>query len=85
LKDLASLPLGSAVEDPERMKPDDERRALQEVVDRLAKRFPDVRQETIADLVSDHHRRFDGRPIRSFVPILIERAVQDQLRSQPQL
>jgi hypothetical protein len=81
-KRLASLLVTSRTQHPIRMKPSDEDRALDEVAERLAKRFPRVPADTIVGLVQEHHRRFDGRPIRNFVPILIERAVKDQLRSQ---
>jgi hypothetical protein len=58
-----------------------ERHALDQVTDRLSRSFADRFSPTQVDLkVSTIHHRFDGRPIREFVPVLVERIARDELR-----
>lgn len=65
------------------MTPDEEQRALQNVVERVGERHPDVGRATIADLVRGRAAEFEGRPIRNFVPLLVEGGVLGDLRSGP--
>ena len=65
------------------MTPDDERRALQNVVERIGQRHPDVASDEIADRVRDRAAEFDGRPIRNFIALLVEGGVLGDLRSGP--
>ncbi|QXJ22184.1 hypothetical protein AGRA3207_003145 [Actinomadura graeca] len=59
-----------------------EKQALKEVTDRLRRSFADVYSELqVTDAVATVHRRFDDRPIRDFVPILVERMARERLRS----
>ena len=51
-----------------------EAREIGEVVVRLRARFPDADAATVLDAVTAAHRVFDGRPIRDFVPVFVERA-----------
>jgi hypothetical protein len=60
-----------------------EARVVALVSARLRKRFPDVSHEVIVRVVAGYHRQFDGRPIRDFVPILVERQARDLLRAIP--
>lgn len=61
-----------------------ERHALDQVTDRLSQSFADRYSSTQVDqTVSSIHRRFDGRPIREFVPVLVERIARDELRHSP--
>ncbi|WP_460720045.1 three-helix bundle dimerization domain-containing protein [Nocardia heshunensis] len=39
----------------------------------LIDRFPALGNDTISGIVSEVHRRFDDRPVRDFVPLLVER------------
>ena len=58
-----------------------ERNALEQVTDRLTKSFADRYSPTqVVQAVDSIHHRFDGRPIRDFVPVLVERMVRDELR-----
>ena len=50
-----------------------EQTLVSEVVARLAQKFPTVPTPTIAAIVSDIHAKFDGRPLREFVPLFVER------------
>ena len=47
------------------------------LADRLRGRFPDAPPESIKKVVDEVHHQFDGRPIRDFIPVLVEREVVD--------
>jgi hypothetical protein len=58
-----------------------ERHALEQVTDRLSRSFADRFSPTQVDeTVHSIHHRFDGRPIREFVPVLVERIAREELR-----
>ncbi|WP_180936043.1 three-helix bundle dimerization domain-containing protein [Nocardioides ungokensis] len=57
-----------------------EAQALQHLSQRLRHRLPHQRAATINQAIADAMEEFDGRPIRDFVPILVEREVLDRLR-----
>jgi hypothetical protein len=58
-----------------------ERHALDQVTDRLSQSFADRYSPSQVDrTVHAIHHRFDGRPIREFVPVLVERIARDELR-----
>ncbi len=59
---------------------DDEGRAFEEVVHRLTDRFPEVSAEVVSGIVRAERQRLDGRPIREFMPLLVERASAERLR-----
>lgn len=67
--------------------PDDasarEAREIGEVVGRLRARFPAIDQDRIRGVVDSCHEAFRGRPIRDFVPILVERLARDELARTP--
>jgi hypothetical protein len=65
------------------MRHHDESEALTHVAHRLRSRFPHVAPSTITEMVNRCHRSYDGRPIRDFVPLLIEHDVLDTLRAVP--
>jgi hypothetical protein len=50
-----------------------EARGIDEVIQRLQHRFPDLQRDRIRAAVTDAHQSFDGRPIRDFVPVFVER------------
>ena len=54
--------------------------ALDQLADRLRGRFPDAPPESIKSAVDEVHSQFDGRPIRDFIPVLVEREVVDRFR-----
>jgi hypothetical protein len=56
-----------------------EETAIGEVVDRLTHTHPTVSPLTVADVVHKMHAKFDGRPIRDFVPLFVERNAQAEL------
>lgn len=51
-----------------------EEQRLDAVRDRLARRFPDLDPDLVDRAIDIAHHRFDGRPVRDFVPLLVERA-----------
>jgi hypothetical protein len=53
--------------------------AIEKVVHRLAQRYPAVAADTVATVVHHNHARFDGRPVRDFVPLFVERGARQQL------
>jgi hypothetical protein len=53
--------------------------AIEHLVDRLKKSYPEVSPDTIVTVVHHNHARFDGRPIRDFVPLFVEWAAKRQL------
>ena len=57
-----------------------ERHQIQQVITRLTATYPEVPQARIADVVKIVHARFDGRPLREFVPLFVERAAKAELR-----
>jgi hypothetical protein len=50
-----------------------EQKVIAEVIDRLAQSNPEVADRKVADIVNASYARFDGRPIRDYVPLSVER------------
>jgi hypothetical protein len=42
-------------------------------------RFPDLAPELVDAVVAKYHGEYEGRPIRDFVPLLVERQVIEHL------
>ncbi|TFC35598.1 DUF3562 domain-containing protein [Cryobacterium sp. TMT2-42-4] len=64
------------------MNLNDELQAVEKVVDRLAKRFPNVPRSSVERAVREEHQNFSGHPIRDFVPVLVEHGVKERLRKR---
>ncbi|TCC45371.1 hypothetical protein E0H73_44945 [Kribbella pittospori] len=62
------------------MNRSDEDRAITEVIDRLAKQFPRVPAEQVAQAVSQSRPEFEEVPVRDFVPLFVERGAKARLR-----
>lgn len=56
-----------------------ERSVIDQVVETLAQNYPSVSGEKVADVVNDAYAGFDGRPIRDFVPLFVERRARRHL------
>jgi hypothetical protein len=56
-----------------------ERTVIDQVVETLAHNYPSVSGEKVADIVNDVYAHFDGRPIRDFVPLFVERRARSRL------
>src|SRR5450759_369626 len=61
------------------MSPEEEQQMIVQTAERLATRFPTVPMDHVLVIVYEVHVRFDGRPLRDFVPLLVERAAKEQL------
>lgn len=58
-----------------------EQRSVEEVIDRLGTKFPDVDRATIQAIVAEEHDAFDGRPVRDFVPVLVEKRAKQRVKA----
>lgn len=58
----------------------DEGRAIDEVVERLAARFPDIPSTTVREVVEAQLAQFTGSTVRDFVPVLVEHEALELLR-----
>lgn len=58
-----------------------EQRSVDEVIDRLAGKYPEVDREEIARIVADEHHAFEGRPVRDFVPVLVEKSAKKRVKA----
>ena len=56
-----------------------ESRELNEVVERLLQRFPDMPEERVRSAVIKAHQEFVNNPIRDFVPVFVERSARAEL------
>jgi hypothetical protein len=63
------------------LAPDDEARAIDLLIDRLVARFGDTPPETVRAIVHASYGEFKGKPIRDFVPVLVERDAVHRLSS----
>lgn len=45
----------------------------------MRRHFRQLPRHVVEQAVQNHYDRFDGRPVRDFVPILVERAAQRAL------
>ncbi|MEU0497467.1 three-helix bundle dimerization domain-containing protein [Mycobacterium sp. NPDC006124] len=58
-----------------------ERTVIEQLVDRLVSSYPDVPPEKVATVVAHEHAEFDGRPVRDFIPLFVERRARRELAS----
>lgn len=58
---------------------DDESKAVDNVIDRLAQRFPHVPRQSIEQTVREEHKALAGGRIRDYVPVLVEHAAKARL------
>ena len=56
-----------------------EQTVIEQLVGRLSQKYPGLPPETILDVVRQHHARFDGRPVRDYIPLFVERGARHQL------
>ncbi|MBX0299336.1 hypothetical protein K2F54_05020 [Cryobacterium sp. 1639] len=57
-----------------------EDQAVSHVVDRLAEKFPAQPRSVIENVVTEERHLLDGKPIREYVPVLIEHGAKARLR-----
>jgi hypothetical protein len=56
-----------------------EQQIIDGVADRLTRKYPTVSADTVTAVVRDIHARFDGRPVREYVALLVERFAAQEL------
>lgn len=56
-----------------------EQTIIEQLVARLTHRYPTIAKATVESVVRDVHARFDGRPLRDYIPLLVERAARTEL------
>jgi hypothetical protein len=60
-----------------------ERRLIDQVVARLIDRFPALDPVTVLWVVQEIHARYDGRPVRDYIPLFVERNAVVELNQLP--
>ncbi|MWB98713.1 hypothetical protein GB864_09160 [Agromyces sp. MMS17-SY077] len=60
---------------------DGEARSVADVVERLATKYPEVDRAEVERIVRTEHHEFDGKPVRDFVPVLVEKAAKKQIKA----
>lgn len=61
---------------------DQEYVGLRNAIATISADYPEMSPAEIAGLVRAEHAKYEGRPVRDFVPVLVERAVRQQLRGR---
>ncbi len=62
------------------MTHDEELLHIDQVIDRLGTRFPDLPREGIEQVVRSAHEHFATGKVRDFVPLLVERLAREKLQ-----
>lgn len=60
----------------------DEQKEIADIIARLQQQFPAIPQSEVASVTHEVHHELDGRPIRNYVPVLVEKQVKEQLRAK---
>ena len=60
----------------------DEPQAIDQVINRLAERFPSLERDYIAEVVEEELRQLDGGRVRDFVPVLVEKGAKKRLKRE---
>jgi hypothetical protein len=56
-----------------------EQQIIDQLLQRLAGTYADVEHAEVARLVNEEYSRFEGRPIRDYIPLFVERHAADRL------
>jgi hypothetical protein len=56
-----------------------EQTIIDQLIEGLMRKYPAVPPDTVAVVVRGIHDRFDGRPLRDYVPLLVERRARSEL------
>jgi hypothetical protein len=56
-----------------------EQTVIDQLVVRLTSRYPTISPSTVSDIVKDVYARYDGRPLRDYVPLFVERNAKSEL------
>ncbi len=56
-----------------------EQTIIDQLIEGLMRKYPAVPPDTVAVVVRGIHARFNGRPIRGYVPLVVERRARSEL------
>ena len=56
-----------------------EQTVIDQLVVRLTSRYPAISESTVSMVVRDIHAKYDGRPLRDFIPLFVERNAKNEL------
>ena len=56
--------------------------SISRVTRRLQQQFPELEAETVEAVVNKRYHMSDGRPIRDFIPIIVEHAAGEDLNGE---
>lgn len=56
-----------------------EAQVIHQLTDKLVHTYPEVEADQVSKLVEQEYARYEGRPIRDFVPLLVERHAKEEL------
>jgi hypothetical protein len=56
-----------------------EQTIIDQIVVRLTSRYPTISASTVSTVVHDIHARYEGRPLRDYVPLFVERNAKSEL------
>ncbi|HET6735899.1 three-helix bundle dimerization domain-containing protein [Mycobacterium sp.] len=56
-----------------------EQTVIDQIIVRLTSQYPTISTSTVSTVVRDVHSRYDDRPVRDFVPLLVERHAKSEL------
>jgi hypothetical protein len=56
-----------------------EQTVIDQIITRLTHRYPTISESTVSNVVHDVHARYEGRPLRDFVPLFVERNAKSAL------
>lgn len=56
-----------------------EQTIIEKVADRLTQKYPTIPVDTLTAVVRGVHARFDGRPVREYIALLVERFAGNEL------
>jgi len=79
---VMGLALSAGTPETQIMNAEEEVRAVEGVVDRLAAMYPAVSRERVVTIVNEEHLRLAGNPIRDFIPVLVEHESRERLRAE---
>ena len=77
-----TLAVTSALGKTAAMNSEEEQRALETVIERLAEYFPDTERAELVRVVDEEHHKLDGNPVRDYIAVLVEHASHERLRDE---
>jgi hypothetical protein len=56
-----------------------EQQVIDDIAERLSGAFPTVAPDVVSEVVHEKHARFEGRPLRDYIPLFVERNAKREL------